>query len=70
MCLSILPGGGRDPGVVACTVIDVMDDKMNHCYYYRTVKTITSMHLNSSAGGTRSSVSVSDPLTDVVENLK
>lgn len=66
MCLSILRGG-VEFGVVACTVIGVMDDKMNHCYYYGTVKTNTSMHLNSSAGKTRSSVSVSDLLTDVVE---
>lgn len=68
MCLSILRGG-VEFGVVACTVIGVMDDKMNHCYYYGTVKTNTSMHLNSSAGKTRSSVSVSDLLTDVVEKL-
>lgn len=50
MYLSILPGGGRDLGVAACTVTDVLDDKTNHCYYYGTVKTNTSMHLNSSAG--------------------
>lgn len=37
MCLSILPGGGEF-GVVACTVIGVMDGKMNHCYYYETDK--------------------------------
>lgn len=50
MCLSILRGGGFR--VVACTVTGVMDDKMNHCYYYGTVKTNTSMHLNSSVGST------------------
>lgn len=54
MCLSILTWCGvfLGGGVVACTVKDMMDDKMNHCYYYGTVKTNTSMHLNSSAWGT------------------
>lgn len=67
MCLSILPGGGGE--FWGCTVIDVMDDKMNHCYYYGTVKTNNSMHLNSPAGQL-AGCSLSDPLTDVVENLK
>lgn len=58
MCLSILPSGRRDSGVVACTVTDVTNNEMNHCYYYGTVKTNTSMHLNSSAGNSQFGLSL------------
>lgn len=64
MCLSIL-SGGQEFGVT-CTVKDVMDNLKNHCYYYGTVKTNTSVHLSSSAGDL-SLVSASDVLTDIVE---
>lgn len=58
VCQSYLVGGGDFWGSLHVQFKNLTDDKMNHCFYYGTVKTNTSMHLNSSAGNSQFGLSL------------